>query len=66
MAQTGLIFFMLLVGMELDAALFRRNIIKSGIISACGICFPFAGGIGVGVWLYNYQVCVFCQEVPPS
>lgn len=50
-ADLGLVFFMFLVGLELNTGLLRKQAGKSVIISAFGIALPFVLGIGLGFQL---------------
>ncbi|ORX52562.1 hypothetical protein BCR36DRAFT_369358 [Piromyces finnis] len=52
-SEFGLIFFMFLVGLELDTKLMKAHIKESMIISATGIIFPFLLSIVASIVLYN-------------
>jgi len=52
-SEFGLIFFMFLVGLELDTKLMKAHMKESLIISATGIVFPFLLSIAASVLLYN-------------
>lgn len=51
-SQLGLVFFMFLVGIDLDAAHFRRGNWASVAISQSGIVAPFALGSALALWMY--------------
>jgi Kef-type K+ transport system membrane component KefB len=53
MADVGLIFFMFLVGMELDPDVLRAKFKTSVAISTIGVIVPFACSIPVSWLLYN-------------
>jgi len=50
-SDLGLIFFLFIVGLELDLSLLKTNAKKAIIISLIGMVIPFAIGAGVGVFL---------------
>jgi len=52
-SEFGLIFFMFLVGLELDTKLMKAHMKESLIISATGIIFPFLLSIAASILLYN-------------
>jgi len=52
-SEFGLIFFMFLVGLELDTKLMKAHMKESLIISATGIVFPFLLSIVASILLYN-------------
>ncbi|XP_020582972.1 LOW QUALITY PROTEIN: cation/H(+) antiporter 20-like [Phalaenopsis equestris] len=52
-ASIGLLFFLFLVGLELDLRSIRRNGRRSLSIAAAGISLPFACGVGVAFILRN-------------
>ncbi|KAN0038331.1 hypothetical protein ACTA71_000505 [Dictyostelium dimigraforme] len=54
-AQIGLVFFMFIIGLELDPTLFRGQIKKSLLISAASIAIPFGLGIAASVYLAEIQ-----------
>ncbi|GAM25390.1 hypothetical protein SAMD00019534_085650, partial [Acytostelium subglobosum LB1] len=54
-AQVGLIFFMFIIGLELDPTLFRSQIKKSSIIAMVSIIFPFGLGLAASVYLAHIQ-----------
>lgn len=51
-ANIGLIFFLFLVGLELDLGSLKENFTKSASISLAGIFFPFVCGTGASYVLY--------------
>lgn len=53
LSQIGLLFFMFIVGMELDLTTFKRKLQHSVIISHTGILLSFLAGIAAGIWVYN-------------
>ena len=55
LSQFGLIFFMFLIGLELDPNLLRGRGKSSFAISAAGICVPFALGAAVALQTYEAQ-----------
>ncbi|WJX79163.1 Cation/H(+) antiporter 20 [Trifolium repens] len=50
-ASIGLLFFLFLVGLELDLNSIRRSGKRAFSIAACGISLPFVCGIGVAIVL---------------
>lgn len=50
-ANTGLILFMFLMGLELDRSLLRKGLRQSVPMAAAAIVVPFAIGCGVATWL---------------
>mmetsp|Transcript_5550 Transcript_5550/g.13807 ORF Transcript_5550/g.13807 Transcript_5550/m.13807 type:complete len:533 (-) Transcript_5550:284-1882(-) len=50
-ANTGLILFMFLMGLELDRSLLRKGLRQSVPMAAAAIAVPFAIGCGVATWL---------------
>jgi Kef-type K+ transport system membrane component KefB len=50
-ASIGLLFFLFLVGLELDLNSIRRSGKRAFSIAACGISLPFVSGIGVAIVL---------------
>ncbi|KAM9993619.1 hypothetical protein ACTFIZ_011583 [Dictyostelium cf. discoideum] len=54
-AQIGLVFFMFIIGLELDPTLFKGQIKKSLLISAASIAIPFGLGIAASVYLAEIQ-----------
>ncbi|KAK9803030.1 hypothetical protein WJX72_007239 [[Myrmecia] bisecta] len=52
-ANVGLIFFMFLMGMELDRSLLRRKWKHSVPIAVSAILFPFGVGVASSLWMYD-------------
>lgn len=52
-SEMGLVLFMFVIGIELDAAVVRRKARQSLIISAASIALPFALGGGLAFYLYH-------------
>jgi Kef-type K+ transport system membrane component KefB len=52
LSQLGLIFFMFIIGMELDTQSFRKSANKAILISVASIAFPFISGIILAYYLY--------------
>jgi len=52
-SQLGLIFFMFIIGMELDLLSFRKSANKAFVISAASIVIPFISGILLAYYLYR-------------
>lgn len=52
-ATIGLIFFLFLVGLEVDFALFRKNVRAASSISFFGMVIPFALGAAVSKGIYD-------------
>jgi Kef-type K+ transport system membrane component KefB len=50
-AEVGLIFYMFLVGLELDPKLLTGRVRNAAAISLAGVILPFALGLGVGLTL---------------
>lgn len=55
LSQFGLVFFMFLIGLELDPSLLRGRGRSSFAISVAGICVPFALGALVALQIYETQ-----------
>lgn len=51
-SQLGLIFFMFIIGMELDIGAFRKSANKAFLISAAGIIVGFTLGVLLAFYLY--------------
>eukprot|EP01132_Coremiostelium_polycephalum_P008061 gene8061-9916_t len=54
-SQIGLIFFMFIIGLELDPKLFKSQIKQAAIISFFSIVFPFGLGLAASVYLASIQ-----------
>ncbi|MCC8147196.1 MAG: cation:proton antiporter [Bacteroidales bacterium] len=52
LSQIGLIFFMFVIGMELDIREVKRRLNETILISHAGIVFPFLCGIIAAYWTY--------------
>ena len=52
-ADVGLIFFLFMVGLELDLKAMRKTGRQAMTIAAAGITVPFIAGVGVSVVLHN-------------
>ncbi|HET7539280.1 MAG TPA: cation:proton antiporter [Polyangiaceae bacterium] len=55
LSQVGLVFFMFLIGLELDPKLLRGRGKASFAISAAGICVPFALGALLALQIFDAQ-----------
>ncbi|MGN6491271.1 MAG: cation:proton antiporter [Agriterribacter sp.] len=53
LSQIGLIFFMFIVGMELDLKVLRNQTHDAVVISHASIIIPFAMGMGLSYFLYE-------------
>lgn len=53
LSQIGLIFFMFIVGMELDLEVLKHKAREAIVISHVSIIFPFALGLGLAYFLYT-------------
>lgn len=53
LSQIGLILFMFIIGMELDARLLRKQAFEAVIISHASIVIPFSLGIFLSYYLYE-------------
>lgn len=53
LSQLGLIFFMFIIGMELDLNAFRQSANKAFLISVASISTPFISGIVLAFFLYS-------------
>jgi Kef-type K+ transport system membrane component KefB len=51
-SQFGLMFFMFLVGLELDSSHYRGRSSSSVVIAQIGIVVPFVLGSALGLWMY--------------
>ncbi|GAM28416.1 hypothetical protein SAMD00019534_115920, partial [Acytostelium subglobosum LB1] len=54
-AQIGLLFFMFIIGLELDPSLFRSHVKESAMISCASIIIPFGLGLASSVYLAHIQ-----------
>ncbi|KAL1950506.1 hypothetical protein VTO73DRAFT_5630 [Trametes versicolor] len=52
-ANIGLCLFLFLVGLEIDAAIIKRNARLSVTVAMAGMCLPFGFGAALAVPLYN-------------
>jgi len=53
LSQIGLIFFMFIVGMELDLKILKNKAHEAVVISHASIIFPFGLGVGLAYFLYT-------------
>ena len=53
LSQLGLIFFMFIIGMELDTQSFRKSANKAFLISAASILIPFISGVILAFYLHK-------------
>jgi Kef-type K+ transport system membrane component KefB len=53
LSQIGLILFMFIIGMELDARVLRKQAFEALIISHASILIPFTLGVSLSYYLYN-------------
>jgi len=49
----GLIFFLFLVGLEIDTRVLKRNLLSSASVSIAGLIFPLGLGAALGVGVYR-------------
>ncbi|KAJ1987711.1 K(+)/H(+) antiporter [Dimargaris cristalligena] len=61
-ANLGLIFFLFMVGLELDMRSLRRNFHRAILISVAGMCLPF--GLGIAVSYALFQLLGDNHDVP--
>ncbi|KAF8165761.1 Sodium/hydrogen exchanger family-domain-containing protein [Crassisporium funariophilum] len=52
-STVGLIFFLFLVGLEIDTRLLKRNMMASASVSIAGLIFPLGLGAALGVGVYR-------------
>lgn len=52
-ANLGLVFFLFLVGLELDLSLVKKNFKTASIVAFMGMAVPFGLGVAVSVGLYH-------------
>ena len=62
-ANIGLIFFMFLMGLEVEPKTFKKVYKRSLPIALASIIFPFGVGIACSFWLYDYNEQV---DDPPT
>jgi Kef-type K+ transport system membrane component KefB len=55
-ANVGLVFFLFIVGLEVDFRLIRRNVKSSASISIAGLVVPLGMGAALAIPLYNQFV----------
>ena len=53
LSQLGLVFFMFIIGMELDTHSFKKTASAAMLISIASIVIPFASGIFLAIYLYD-------------
>jgi Kef-type K+ transport system membrane component KefB len=53
LSQIGLIFFMFVIGMELDLKVLKNKAHEAVVISHASIIFPFALGMGLAYFIYQ-------------
>ena len=49
----GLVFFLFLIGLEIDTRILRRNIVHSAAVSIAGLVIPLGLGAALGVGVYR-------------
>jgi Kef-type K+ transport system membrane component KefB len=49
----GLVFFLFLVGLEIDTRVIKRNVVASSAVSAAGLLIPLGLGAALGVGVYK-------------
>ncbi|KAI8839019.1 Sodium/hydrogen exchanger family-domain-containing protein [Chytriomyces cf. hyalinus JEL632] len=64
-ANFGLVFYMFLVGLELDPRLILKNFSRAFPISAAGSALPFFASIGASALLYNEYADSGAVAFPP-
>lgn len=52
-STVGLVFYLFLVGLELDTRVLKRNLANSAAVSVAGIVIPLGLGAAVGVGVYR-------------
>jgi Kef-type K+ transport system membrane component KefB len=52
-STVGLVFYLFLVGLELDTRVLKRNLANSAAVSVAGIAIPLGLGAAVGVGVYR-------------
>jgi len=55
-ATVGLIFVMLIIGLEVDPSRVKNNFVAAFSIASSGILIPFVCGFALGYWLYDFEV----------
>jgi Kef-type K+ transport system membrane component KefB len=53
LSEFGIVFFMFLIGLELNAALLRQHGRAAAVVSATSIALPFALGASIALMLYD-------------
>ncbi|KGE16012.1 Na+/H+-exchanging protein [Sphingobacterium deserti] len=54
LSQVGLLFFMFIIGMQLELTVLRRKVHSAFVISHASIIFPFALGVCLAYYIYEY------------
>jgi len=65
-ANIGLVFYLFLVGLELEPQAFIKNLRLSLLISGAGIILPFSVGVACSYGLYSYLLVPNTYNVPFS
>jgi len=63
-ATLALIFFMFLVGLDLDLELLKGRYLQAGVVTVAAVAVPFAGGMLVAPLLHDQKY--FAGELPDS
>ncbi|TDS17419.1 transporter (CPA2 family) [Sphingobacterium paludis] len=53
LSQVGLIFFMFIIGMQLELGVLKRKVHNAFVISHASIILPFALGLGLAYYIYG-------------